>query len=83
MADEKPKRKTHTSSAVKDRYNAKAYDDLRLRVPKGKKADLQEHAAGRGESLNGFLNRAIDSQIAQDNAVTAFTIQLGEVSDNE
>ena len=80
MADEKPKRKTHTSSAVKDRYNAKTYDRIELKVSKGKKADLQEHAADRGESLNGFVNRAIDNQVAQDNAVNAFTVQPGEDS---
>ena len=57
------------------KYNEKAYDRIELKVNKGKKADLQDHAAGRGESLNGFVNRAIDSQIAQDNAIDAFTIQ--------
>ena len=49
-----------TSNAVKDRYNAKAYDDIRLRVPKGKKDQIQAFAEAHGESLNGFLNRLID-----------------------
>ena len=66
MPDEQPKRKTHTSTAVKARYNAKAYDRIELKVPKGKKADLQDHAAGRGESLNGFINRAIDETMERD-----------------
>ena len=46
-----------TSNAVKDRYNAKAYDDIRLRVPKGEKEKIQAFAESHGESLNGFLNR--------------------------
>ena len=49
-----------TSNAAKDRYNAKAYDDIRLRVPKGKKDQIQAFAERNGESLNGFLNRLID-----------------------
>ena len=33
-----------TSSAVKNRYNAKAYDQLPVRVPKGRKATVEELA---------------------------------------
>ena len=36
-----------TSSAVKDRYNAKAYDEIKIRVPKGQKDLIQAHAEGR------------------------------------
>ena len=41
-----------------ERYNAKAYDEIKVRVPKGHKAELQAHAEQRNESLNGFINRA-------------------------
>lgn len=58
--------KTKTSSAVKNRYNAKAYDQLPIRVKKGKKSDLQAYVAQRGESLNGFVNRAIEEAIERD-----------------
>ena len=68
-----PMSQAHIKASRK--YNEKAYDRIELKVNKGKKADLQDHAAGRGESLNGFVNRAIDTQIAQDNVVDAFTIQ--------
>ena len=51
-----------------NRYNAKAYDRINIAVPKGKKESIQEAAATRGESLNGFVNRAIDNQIEQDKA---------------
>ena len=36
-------------------------------VLKGRKADLQAHAATRDESLNGFVNRAIDETVERDN----------------
>ena len=48
-----------TSSAVKNRYNAKAYDQLPFRVPKGHKATVEAAAAAAGESVNGYVTRAI------------------------
>lgn len=55
-----------TSSKVKDRYNAKAYDEIKVRVSKGKKDEIKAHAEEQGESLNGFINRAIDETIKRD-----------------
>lgn len=40
-----------------ERYNAKAYDELKIRVPKGRKATLQGQAAESGLSLNEYINR--------------------------
>ena len=45
-----------TSNAVKDRWNAKSYDDLRIRIPKGRKADVEAYAKEHGESVNGLVN---------------------------
>jgi len=56
-----------TSSRVKDRYNAKAYDEIKLRVGKGRKAEIQAHAEARKESVNGFINRAIQEAMERDN----------------
>lgn len=55
-----------TSSAVKDKYNAKAYDSIMLRVFKGEKEKIKNHAEGRGESINGFITRAISEQMKRD-----------------
>ena len=55
-----------TSSAVKDRYNAKAYDNITLRVNKGDKERIKDHADARGESVNGFIGRAISEQMKRD-----------------
>lgn len=41
-------------------------DEIKVRVPKGRKAELQAHAESRGESLNGFIVRAVDETIERD-----------------
>ena len=55
-----------TSNAVKDRYNAKNYDDLRVRVPKGMKEQIQTFADANGETVNGFINRLIGEALGVD-----------------
>lgn len=55
-----------TSSAVKDRYNAKVYDEIKIRVSKGQKAEIKAHADVNGESVNAFIKRAIESQMQRD-----------------
>ena len=49
--------KTKTSTAVKNRYNAKAYDRVGLMLPKGRKADVEAYVSRNGESVNGYVNR--------------------------
>ena len=49
------------------KYNAANYDRVELRLPKGKKQELKDHAEGRGETLNGFVNRAIEETLERDN----------------
>ena len=55
-----------TSSAVKDRWNAKAYDEIKLRVQKGQKDHIQNAAAAAGMSVNAYINAAIEEKIAHD-----------------
>lgn len=55
---------------AKNKYNAKAYDRIALQVKKGRKDILKSHADNRGESLNGFINRAIEETIRRDNTDT-------------
>lgn len=52
-----------TSSAVKNRYNAKAYDQLPVRVPKGRKATVEKLAKEKSESVNGLINRLLRDTI--------------------
>ena len=45
------------------RYLASKVDEIKLRVPKGRKAELQEIAQQSGDSLNAFIIKAIDAYI--------------------
>lgn len=49
-----------TSAAVKNKWNDKAYDRINLTVPKGSKEIIKDFAEKNGESVNGFINRAIN-----------------------
>ena len=54
------------SAASKNKWNAKAYDRINLTVPKGRKDSIQAHAAALGESVNGFIGRAITHEMERD-----------------
>lgn len=41
-------------------------DELKVRVPKGRKAEIQAHAEAMGESLNAFVGRAINETMERD-----------------
>ena len=44
-------------------YIDKTYDRINLTVPKGNKEVIKEAAAHCGESVNGFINRLIDTEL--------------------
>ena len=56
------------SAAIKynNKFIAEAYDRVNLTLPKGRKEELKAHAESRGESVNRFINRAIENQIERD-----------------
>lgn len=47
------------------RYEDKAYDKVLVRMPKGRKDEIQTFAAQTGESVNGFINRAIGESMGE------------------
>lgn len=49
------------------KYEKAKLDHIHLRLQKGKKQIIQDHAAARGESVNGFVSRAIDEAMERDN----------------
>lgn len=53
------KKKPHTSSAVKDRYNKKVYDTLIIRVKKGNKDLIKNRAEELNKSLNAYVTDLI------------------------
>lgn len=48
------------------KYNAANYDTVYLRVPKGEKDRIKDHADSIGESLNGFILQAIRERMERD-----------------
>ena len=57
------------ATKAQNKYISKTYDRINLVIPKGKKADLQAHADSRNESVNAFINRAIETQLAIDGGI--------------
>lgn len=53
-----------TSSAAKNRYNAKAYDQIPLRVKKGQKEIIQKRAEQLNKSVNGYITDLIEEDLA-------------------
>ena len=51
--------------AVK-KYDQEKVDRVLLRLQKGKKDDIQAHVDETGESVNAFINRAIDETMDRD-----------------
>lgn len=52
-----------TSTAVKTRYNEKAYDRVYLSVPKGMKEELQAAADKEGKSLRSYIIEALNEKL--------------------
>lgn len=57
---------TKRQTIASAKYNAKTYEEIKLRVKKGEKDRLKAHAEQQGETLNGFINRAIGETIKRD-----------------
>lgn len=49
-----------------NKYVKNNYDRINVTMPKGKKETIQVYAAAQGESVNGFINRAIDHEMERD-----------------
>ncbi len=66
MADEKKPYIINGEHVSLEEYRKTKYEDLRIRVPKGKKEVIKKHVESTGESLNTFVNIAIDEKILRD-----------------
>lgn len=49
-----------------NKYMAANYDRINLTVEKGKKDTIKAHAERKGESVNGFINRAINEALERE-----------------
>lgn len=58
--------RTQAQLAASRKYHQEKLEEIKFRVPKGKKAVIQEHAQLCGESVNGFLLRAVEETMQRD-----------------
>lgn len=49
-----------------NKYMAANYDRINVTMPKGRKDIIKAHAESRGESVNGFINRAIEEAMERE-----------------
>lgn len=56
------------NSEYRNNWIAEKLDRINLTVPKGRKAEIQAHATAQGESVNGFIGRAIEEAMERDRA---------------
>lgn len=66
MSDSRKYTEAQKQSARK--WDAANLDRLSIALPKGSKETIKSHAEKRGESVNGFIGRAISETIDRDNA---------------
>lgn len=64
---EKKNKNSSARIAANNRYNAKAYDRINIAVPKGTKAEIEEHIKNTSDSsVNAFVKRAINETMEND-----------------
>ena len=61
--------RTEALKKAQQKYMEK-FSVARVRMDREKYEAVQAHAEARGESVNGFINRAIDETMERDNTAT-------------
>lgn len=51
--------------AATAKYEAKAYDKILVRLPKGQKAAIEAAAAPQSQSVNGFICEAVSRELTR------------------
>lgn len=64
------------------KYEAKAYDKTLIRLPKGRLDEIRAHIEPAGESLNGFIGRAISETMERDSETAGQPRKLQESPQN-
>ena len=70
MPEEKKGRYTEAQAKAAKKYLKESVEDIRIRVPKGQKSIIKNHAEAQGESMNAFVVRAIDETMERDTVET-------------
>ena len=58
-------KQTEAQLRASKKYHEKL-ENIQLRVPKGEKEKITEHARVQGESTNAFIDRAVNETIERD-----------------
>jgi len=64
--EEKKKYKTHTSTAVKNRYNAKTYKQVNISMKKSGLPILEKHLIKIGLPMSTYIKNLIKKDIGED-----------------
>lgn len=54
--------------AYQNEFNRQKYDRINLTMPKGKKERIKAAAAAKGQSINAYINAAIEKALNEDGA---------------
>jgi len=66
-----PRKYTEAQKKSAKKWDAANLDRMSIAVPKGRKDIIKAHAEAHGESVNGFINRAISEAMERDNGASA------------
>ena len=66
MSDESKVSKAQQKAVAK--YMKNNYDEIKVRVEKGKREIIKAAAEQAVESLNGYIKKAVDQRMERDNA---------------
>lgn len=65
-----PRKYTDAQKKSARKWDAAHLDRISVVLPKGEKESVKLHAEARGESVNGFINRAISETMERDNSAS-------------
>ena len=60
------------------KYVKKNYDRIELNVTKGQKDFISQQATAAGESVNGYIKKAVEERIQRENPDISLTSQTTE-----
>lgn len=58
------------------KYNAKTYDEIKIRVLKGSKGVISDYAAAKGKSTNKLVNELLEAEIPELKAINSKSNKL-------
>ena len=57
---------TEARRRANEKYNAKTYEEIKVRVHKGQKEVIKAHADKQGESVSGYIKKSIRTRMENE-----------------